>query len=69
MARMTASGERSSPPMLGMLLRTLKETTRMCVAANLSLPEETVISKTIGDWRRFATPALKDQPAVFLLAA
>lgn len=55
--------------MLGMLLRALKETTRMCVAANLSLPRETVISKTIGDWRRFATPALKDQPAVFLLAA
>ncbi len=55
--------------MFSMLLRALKETTRMCIAANLSLPGETVISKTIGDWRRSAAPALKDQPAVFLLAA
>lgn len=55
--------------MLGILLRALKETTRMCVAANLSLPGETVISRAIGDWRRSAAPALKDQPAVFLLVA
>ena len=55
--------------MLGMLLRSLKETTRMCIAANLSLPGEMVISQTIGGWRRSATPPLKDQPTVFLLAA
>jgi len=55
--------------MLGVLLRALKETTRMCVAANLSLADETIISKTIGDWRCSTAPTLKDQPAVFLLAA
>lgn len=55
--------------MLGILLRALRETTRLCVAASLTLPGETVISRTIGDWRRSATPVLKDQPAVFLLAA
>lgn len=55
--------------MLGILLRSLKETTRMCVAANLSLSGQQVISNTIGKWRRTPVPPLKDQPAVFLLAA
>lgn len=55
--------------MLGILLRTLKETTRVCVAANLSLVTERIISRTVGDWRRAPASSLKDQPAVFLLAA
>lgn len=55
--------------MLGILLRTLKESSRVCVAANLSLESERIVSRTVRDWRRVAAPSLKDQPAVFLVAA
>jgi 16S rRNA (cytidine1402-2'-O)-methyltransferase len=55
--------------MLGMLLRALKDNTRVCVAANLSLATEHIVSRTVRDWRRAAATPLKDQPAVFLLAA
>jgi 16S rRNA (cytidine1402-2'-O)-methyltransferase len=39
---------------------------RLCVATDLTLPTETVISRTIGEWRRNA-PDLHRRPAMFLL--
>lgn len=55
--------------MLGILLRSLKESTRVCVASNLSLQGEKIISRSVRDWRRASPPSFRDQPAVFLLAA
>jgi 16S rRNA (cytidine1402-2'-O)-methyltransferase len=50
------------------LLETCAETTRLCVAADLTLPGETITSRTIAGWRRKPAPPGK-RPAVFLLLA
>jgi len=50
------------------LLETCAETTRLCVAADLTLPGETIASRTIAAWRRDPAPPGK-RPAVFLLLA
>lgn len=48
------------------LLETCAESTRLCVAADLTLPGETIRSQTVAVWRRKPTPPGK-RPAVFLL--
>jgi 16S rRNA (cytidine1402-2'-O)-methyltransferase len=50
------------------LLETCAETTRLCVAADLTLPSETIRSQTIAAWRRKPAQPGK-RPAVFLLLA
>jgi len=55
--------------MLAILLRTLRETTRLCVASNLTLHHETIVTRPVADWRRRLFPSLKDLPTVFLFAA
>jgi 16S rRNA (cytidine1402-2'-O)-methyltransferase len=42
--------------------------TRLCIAADLTLPTETVSTKSAGDWKKAAAPIGK-RPAVFLLLA
>jgi len=42
--------------------------TRLCVAADLTLPTETIATRTIAAWRA-AAPAVGRRPAVFLLSA
>jgi 16S rRNA (cytidine1402-2'-O)-methyltransferase len=54
--------------LLAALLETCAETTRLCVAADLTLPGEAIRSETIAAWRRSPTPPGK-RPAVFLLLA
>jgi len=51
------------------LLETCAETTRLCVAADLTLPGETILSLTIAAWRRRPEPPPGKRPAVFLLLA
>ena len=43
--------------------------TRLCVACNLSLDGELIISRPIAAWRKSALPELQRQPTVFLLLA
>ena len=50
--------------LLAALLETCAPTTRLCVAADLTLPTESVVSKAIRDWPR---QAIGKRPAVFLL--
>jgi 16S rRNA (cytidine1402-2'-O)-methyltransferase len=47
------------------LLSSCQANTKLCVAADLTLPAESVITKTIGEWRGAAGPGKR--PAVFLL--
>ena len=54
--------------MLSSLLETCAPATRLCVAADLTRPSETVATKPIADWRR-APPSIGKRPAVFLLLA
>jgi 16S rRNA (cytidine1402-2'-O)-methyltransferase len=49
------------------LLSSCNANTRLCVAADLTLPGERVTTKTIGEWRGAAGPGKR--PAVFLLLA
>ncbi len=55
--------------MLGMMLRTLNEATRLCTASELTLPGESIVARSIANWRRQPPPSLKDRPTVFLFAA
>lgn len=57
-----------SDALLAALLETCNTTTRVCVAADLTLPSEWVVARTVGEWRR-ARPVLGRRPAVFLLLA
>jgi 16S rRNA (cytidine1402-2'-O)-methyltransferase len=41
--------------------------TRLCVACNVSLAGELIISKPISEWKKFDLPDLHKQPTVFLL--
>jgi 16S rRNA (cytidine1402-2'-O)-methyltransferase len=50
--------------LLQALVETCRSSTRLCVAADLTLPTETIISKPVGKWRG---AAIGRRPAVFLL--
>jgi 16S rRNA (cytidine1402-2'-O)-methyltransferase len=54
--------------MVSSLLEACSPTTRVCIAADLTLSSESVRTKPIADWRR-APPAIGKRPAVFLLLA
>ena len=54
--------------LLAALLEACNPKTRLCVAADLTLPAESVTTKTIAEWRR-AKVAIGRRPAVFLLLA
>ena len=54
--------------LLGALLEALAPATRLCVAADLTLPTESVRTRALADWRR-SRPTLGKRPAVFLLLA
>jgi 16S rRNA (cytidine1402-2'-O)-methyltransferase len=54
--------------LLAALLESCRDSTRLCIAADLTLPGETVTTKPIAEWRRGRTPVGR-RPAVFLLLA
>lgn len=56
-----------NPVLFQALLTACKPDSRLCVATDLTLPGETVITRKIADWRRQPTPALDRRPTVFLL--
>lgn len=51
------------------LLQNLKPETRLCIAVNLTLPDEWISTRTIREWRKQPPPDLKRQPAVFIFQA
>lgn len=51
------------------LLATCHAETRLCVACNVSLESEMIVSKRIADWRNAPSPDLHKKPTVFLLLA
>jgi 16S rRNA (cytidine1402-2'-O)-methyltransferase len=54
--------------LMSALLAACSAGTRVCVAADLTLPSETIRTETIGQWRR-AAAQIGRRPAVFLLLA
>jgi 16S rRNA (cytidine1402-2'-O)-methyltransferase len=57
-----------SDALLAALLESCDPNTKLCVAADLTLPAESVKTRTIAEWRR-AKAAIGRRPAVFLLLA
>jgi 16S rRNA (cytidine1402-2'-O)-methyltransferase len=57
-----------SDALLSALLESCDQETKLCVAADLTLPSETIASRSIRDWRA-AKAQLGRRPAVFLLLA
>jgi 16S rRNA (cytidine1402-2'-O)-methyltransferase len=55
--------------MLDALLAACAPSTLVCVAADLTLPTETIQSRTVSDWKKQSGPDLHKRPAIFLLLA
>lgn len=51
------------------MLQHLNGATKLCVACNISLSDELILSKTIADWKKSPLPDLHKKPTVFLLLA
>lgn len=54
--------------LLAALLESCKEKTRLCIAADLTLPTESIKTLPVAEWRR-SKAAIGRRPAVFLLLA
>jgi 16S rRNA (cytidine1402-2'-O)-methyltransferase len=53
--------------MMEALVETCRLQTRICIAVNLTMPDETIITRTIEQWKRMKWPEIQKKPAVFLL--
>lgn len=53
--------------MFDTLVSTLRPSTRMCVAAGITTPDEWIHTHTIGEWKRLTLPDLSKVPAIFLI--
>ena len=51
------------------LLAACQGQTRLCLATDLTLPEETIVTRTVAQWKKAAAPQLDKRPTVFLLLA
>ncbi|WP_276167137.1 SAM-dependent methyltransferase [Zobellia alginiliquefaciens] len=49
------------------LLKTLHPNTRVCVACDVTLPTEYILTKTIADWKRTKVESLHKRPAIFII--
>ena len=54
--------------MLADMLEVLKETTRICIAADLTLPSQFIRTKTVAQWKK-APAAIGKRPCVFIISA
>jgi 16S rRNA (cytidine1402-2'-O)-methyltransferase len=57
-----------SDALLAALVESCKPETRLCVAADLTLPSESISTRAVSEWRR-SRAAIGRRPAVFLLLA
>lgn len=55
--------------MLETLIKTCADSTRICVATDLSLDNESIMTRTPSEWRRQGLPEIDRRPTVFLLQA
>ena len=53
--------------MLEALLSNCNANTRLCIASQVSLPDEMIVTKTISGWKQSTLPDLHKKPTVFLL--
>jgi 16S rRNA (cytidine1402-2'-O)-methyltransferase len=55
--------------MLEAILSSCNANTRLCIASQVSLPDELIVTKRISEWKQNTLPDLHKKPTVFLLLA
>ena len=55
--------------MLRDILKTCASNTRVCVAVDITLPTEQIISKYVSEWKSDKVPDLNKRPAIFMIYA
>ncbi len=55
--------------LLQALLTLCRPSTQICIAADLTLPTETILTRSVADWRKAELPKLHKRPCLFLLLA
>lgn len=50
-------------------LRTLSQDTLLCLAVDLTLPSELVITRSVSEWKKEQLPDLHKRPAIFIIQA
>ncbi len=50
-------------------LRTLASDTLLCLAVDLTLPSELVITRPVSEWKQEKLPDLHKRPAIFIIQA
>jgi 16S rRNA (cytidine1402-2'-O)-methyltransferase len=55
--------------LLETILHACRPTTRLCIAANITTPQESINTRTIAEWKEAGVPDLHKQPAIFCLYA
>lgn len=55
--------------MLETILKTCQPQTRIAVATDLTLPGETILTRTVATWKKQTPPDLERRPTVFLMLA
>jgi 16S rRNA (cytidine1402-2'-O)-methyltransferase len=53
--------------MMEALVETCRTQTRICIAVNLTMPDEMILSRTVEQWKRLKWPEIQKKPAVFLI--
>jgi 16S rRNA (cytidine1402-2'-O)-methyltransferase len=53
--------------MIETMLQTLQPHTRLCIGADITLPSEYIVTKTIAEWQKTAIPNLHKRPTIFLI--
>ena len=49
------------------ILAACRPSTRLCIAAGLTCPEEYAVTRTVSDWRKAPFPPIEKVPCIFLL--
>jgi 16S rRNA (cytidine1402-2'-O)-methyltransferase len=52
---------------LAVLLNHLPDNIRLCIAVDITLPDEFIVTKTIYQWKKTGLPAIHKKPALFLI--
>jgi len=55
--------------MLEDILASCNDETRLCIACNISLADEYIVTRRVKDWKKHTLPDLHKKPTVFLLLA
>lgn len=51
-----------------LLLETLQDATQLCIACELTSPEQKVITQTVNQWKKSPLPKLEDKNTIFLFS-